>query len=500
MSKRSQKVIDIFILVSLFFYVSLYVLVSSFSVPTGFISPDSSHYLRLAERLLSGHGFFVPADGRSYGQEQWFAVWPVGYSSLIAATSWISGSSVFTASKILNSLLMCTNILMLYSAFGRNGLIASLVLLTAGTLQNYTMTWSEAPFLTSLIGLVLFFSKVIRDKSGLSAMQCVFLSLLLIFPFLFRYIGLFVMLPAGLLAVYLFKSGRSVDAFKVAVCTIAATGFCIFYLIHNAVQTGHATGMQRIPAPETNVMLARNLFISAIQEFILIFPSWRPGSLKQDLLLLAWGVVGVVSCILAVRRFSVDRVKVLSKDYILFLVFGVIYLLSIIYSRWTNQFDGFSYRLLDPGFSLLFLSFAIFLFQQKSAVKIPLIVFLVISVFFVASDRFYSVVQEFGSDLTYTQNISNLGSVYGKVPNGAIVVFAENDIRYLRPDIQIDYPRYRPYSSIDEPWDDFIGSLDPSAIVYIQTGSIAFWPGRFHETVREAVSGMPRNELFPLLR
>lgn len=494
MSKRSQKAIDIFLLFSLFFYVSLYVLVSSFSAASGFISPDSSNYLRLAERLLAGHGFFVPADGRIYGQEQWFAVWPVGYSSLIAATSWISGFSVFTASKILNTLLMCANILMLYSAFGRNGLVASLVLLTAGTLQNYTMTWSEAPFLTSLIGLVLFSSKVILGRSRLSAVQCIFLFLLLIFPFLFRYIGLFVMLPAGLLAVYLFRLGRSVDATKVLICTMTATGFCILYLVHNAVQTGHATGVERIPARETNVVLAKNLFISVVQELILIFPSWTPGSLKHDLLLLAWGLVGFVSFILAVRRFGDGCVKVQGKDYILFLFFGVVYLFSIIYSRWTNHFDGFSYRLLDPGFSLLFLGLVIFLLQQKPAIKMLLTAFLVISVVFVASVRFYSVARGFGSDLTYARNISNLQSVYEQVPNGAIVLFAENEMRYLRPDIQISYPRYR------QPWDDFIGSLDPSAVVYIQTGPRAFAPGRFHETVREAVSGMPRNELFPLSR
>jgi hypothetical protein len=500
MSARSQKVINTFILFVLFFYVSIYVLVSSFGTPTGFISSDSSNYLRLAERILSGHGFFVPADGRSYGQEQWFAVWPVGYSSLISATSWVSGLSVFAASKVLNSLLMCANILMLYTAFGRNGLIASLVLLTAGTLEIYTITWSEAPFLTSLIGLVLFFSKVIRGRTGLSAVQCVFLFLLLIFPFLFRYIGLFVMFPSVLLAAYLFKSGRSVDASKVAICIITATVFCVAYLLHNALQTGHATGMERISAPETNVMLARQLLIATIQEFILIFPSWRPGSLKQDLLLFAWVVVTFVSCILVAKRISSDCFSRFSKESILFFVFGATYLLSIIYIRWLNHFDGFSFRLLDPGFSLLFLGLAIFILQQKPTVKKPLIVLLVLSVFAVASVRFYSVVRGFDSDLTYSTNITNLQSIYEEVPNGAIVVFATREMRYLRPDIQISSPKFRPYSAIDERWDDFISSLDPRAIVYIQTGPTAISPGHFHETVQEAVNGMPLNELFPLLR
>lgn len=500
MNYRSQKGFNLFLMALVFSYVALFILLSSFSADTGYISPDSSNYLRLAEQILSGHGFYVPADGRSWGQEQWFSVWPVGYSSLIAATSWVSGLSVFAASKVLNCILLGANVLMLYLAFGRNGIAASLVLLTAGTMQNYTMTWSEAPFLTSLIGLVLFLAGIVKHKFSLTIVKCVLLAFLLILPFSFRYIGLFVMAPAAILVMYFFKSGRSLDAIKVSLCVICATAFCIAYLLHNIVQTGHSTGMERIPAPETNLTLLWQLAKAAIKEFILIFPSGSPGSYKQDLVLAVWVVFACISAFFVVKGGQASPAKRLNADSLLFFMFGAAYLLSIIYSRWTTQFDGFSFRLLDPGFSLIFLGLAIWILEQKNNVRMPVMSFILFSVVVVAGVGAYKIALGFWGGQTYSVNTSNLRSNYQDIPNGAIVVFAENELVYLRPDLQIANPRYRPYSSIDEEWGDFIDSLNPEADIYIQTGPRALLPTRYHETVREAVSDMPQGELFRFVK
>ena len=119
----------------------------------GFLSPDSTNYLRLAKRILSGHGFYVPASSRGEVADVLFAVWPVGYPTLNAAFSWLFDITTFLASKLLNAFLLSSAAFVLYKEYGRNGLVASGTLFTAGILHNYTFTWSEAPFLTALIFL-----------------------------------------------------------------------------------------------------------------------------------------------------------------------------------------------------------------------------------------------------------------------------------------------------------------------------------------------------------
>ena len=150
-----QKLIDYLFIVIIIIYVSIFILISAYSETNGYITGDSSNYLRLSESILEGHGFFLPSNGRQGAVDEWFALWPVGYPVLISVVAWVLGISTFLASKILNIFLLSSTILVLYLNLGRNGLIASLMLLTAGTLRSYTMTWSEAPFLTSLIILCL---------------------------------------------------------------------------------------------------------------------------------------------------------------------------------------------------------------------------------------------------------------------------------------------------------------------------------------------------------
>ncbi len=73
--------------------------------PNGFLSPDSANYLRLAERILEGHPFTVPNDGRPTAFDVHFAIWPIGYPTLIAAVATILPVGTFLASKLLNLFL-----------------------------------------------------------------------------------------------------------------------------------------------------------------------------------------------------------------------------------------------------------------------------------------------------------------------------------------------------------------------------------------------------------
>ena len=67
------------------------IIVLSYNTANGYISPDSSNYLRLAEQILSGYGSFVPSNGKQGFTEILFVMWPVGYPALIAFADWSLG-------------------------------------------------------------------------------------------------------------------------------------------------------------------------------------------------------------------------------------------------------------------------------------------------------------------------------------------------------------------------------------------------------------------------
>ena len=197
-----SKMFELALLVIFMAYGTLSILLGAYSAEDGFINNDSAEYLRLSERLLTGHGFFITTSGR-IGQESeiLFGVWPIGYTLIATIYYWFIS---FAASKVLNAILMIVAIFSLYKAFGRRGLIASAILLTAGTLKIYTMTWAEGAFITSLILLIIYIINIANNHTKLNFYGCIWLLVLTILPFLFRYIGLCVLAPVFMSSCYMY--------------------------------------------------------------------------------------------------------------------------------------------------------------------------------------------------------------------------------------------------------------------------------------------------------
>ena len=146
------------------------------------------------------------------------------------------------ASKILNAVLLNLAVFVMYRALGRAGLISAGILLTAGTLTNYTYTWSEAPFLTALIILCLFLAGILNGRYIVTISVTFILVGLLVAIFLFRYIGLFAIIPTGLVSIYIYKKGRYREALLVFIASISAAALCFLYLVNNIYFTGFPTG------------------------------------------------------------------------------------------------------------------------------------------------------------------------------------------------------------------------------------------------------------------
>ena len=490
----NQKIIDYVFIILIIIYVSTYILISSFSETNGFITGDSANYLRLSERILGGHGFFNPPNGRQEAVDEWFALWPIGYPMLISSIAWILGVSTFLASKILNILLLSSSILLLYFNLGRSGLIVSLMLLTAGTLRNYTMTWSEAPFLTALIVLCLYLGKILNGNIKVNNRNFFFLSILMILPFLFRYIGIFVIAPTFLIAINLIFQGRKRESILTLLSIFFTIIFALIYFINNFYLTGYSTGMIRTSVPyEDYYALLNNLIFGIIREFVLILPYWDPTNFKQNIIVIVWLVIVLFSIFLFSRNIPKLKLKDfnISFSYV-FMIFGFAYLIAFIFVSFNAYFNKFSPRLLDPGFSLFFIGLGLWVLKKNIIKNVSLVIFVLITFLLVAAGQFYAIKTKYASGVSYLNYIQKMQIKYEKLPDNAIVIFGKKELKYLRPNIRFAGP------NINETWEEFLSNLDTSLPIFIETGTRHRDLSSFHKSIENTVMKLPLNSVVPI--
>ena len=162
----------------------------------------------------------------------------------------------------------------------------------------------------------------------------------------------------------------------VFIASISAAALCFLYLVNNIYFTGFPTGMDRVPAPETNVEFFWQLILSIGREFVFILHDWKPGDFKQDVTVLVWFIISFAIFIIFLRGERWETSSVPSSYVNTFFLVGVLYLGAIIGARWTTQFDDLSSRLIDPGFSLIFMGLIIWLLHFDSRFTKPLVIFL----------------------------------------------------------------------------------------------------------------------------
>jgi len=159
-----------------------------------FLTPDSHYYLQAAQNLLNGKGYVITFEGK----ETVCAIWPMGYSGLIAGMAWLTTVSVETASKIVNLLALAGCFWLILRRFQDKAWFVALGLSTSSLVQLYTNTWSETVFLFFVLGFVFPpFSKwigVASDK-GQGAVRRRDEALWAIGAFLTRYAAVFLLIP-----------------------------------------------------------------------------------------------------------------------------------------------------------------------------------------------------------------------------------------------------------------------------------------------------------------
>ena len=340
--------------ISIFLSVAAYILINSYLCGY-FISPDSSNYLREAQTLLNGNGFYYNAE---LGAASFWSTWPIGYPFLIALTAFITHADVYLASKILTIVILAIINIIFYRRFKDTAWVYCLITLNAGLLTIFSYTWSEQPFILGLIWFVFAIYDILRKEKP-SKMNYISLGAVVPFLFLSRYIGGFALGVLGLVFLYLlydyFKTKEKPKLQKtktVFFVTIIDSIIIFGYFAMNYLITGHIGG-GRSPAPESMSQLVLTLIRSEITEMQNIFAKYF--SMTWIVTVLLWVLLAGITIYLIVKYTKEGKEKL--RLPLISISLGIIYSFAIVFMRFVIRFDPISYRFLLPATVLFCIGF-----------------------------------------------------------------------------------------------------------------------------------------------
>lgn len=460
-------------LLLVFCLVSIGIVLKSYFQKDGYLSQDSTNYLRLSQNLLDGNGFYV-TDFFSNNGRKLFAVWPIGYPLLISIIAKLFNIGVFWASKILNIIFVGISLVFFKKLFKKNAYVYAMIFFTASYLKIYSHTFSEVPFVFGFLWLsisIFYFMK--NDKNNLWLINLLFASL---FLFLSRYAGAFSIGVIGLLLFFYLIRKEYKTSFKLLGVSIIVLMFITIYLYNNYLESGYLTGVLRAPAPETNFEFIKMLIKSQIDELNLL---WRYTGNKLLFLTLLFFQFFIAIYFLFIPNIK-KQLKLSTSNnnegninkniWRIFLFVGIIYWFSIVFLRWSNFFT-FNFRILSPATFLFLLSLITYIESHYKKIffnKFKL-VFIIIAILSFILNVPLKILKDM-NEPNYYENLKSIENKYDFVKKNSIVVFGNRHLNYLRMDIQFTKPLHKPIFRKVETMNDFIKRVKNSRAqnIYIE--------------------------------
>ena len=320
-----------------------------------YFSPDAcvtvTSPLRLAQNLLAGNGYWL-IDAS--GQADFYTTYPVGYPTLVAAASVLTGFGVMLGSKVLNLFCVFTILFILYRFFGRDAWVFALVLLFGTFQMIFSHSWTEPVFLTGILLLLVFTTSYLHTQSN-ARLYLFGVGAGLVFIFLTRYVGAFMIVALGI--IWLFKWYRQRKPDAAMGWTIFVSGcLCLFYMFYVFIEKGTFLTKGSISAKgiiqpvQSEAVLLENLFTALIKALSIPLVtkfSW--------LSIVAFSIVVQAGLFIWLKRTKGTHYltgSMLKKPQvplwpIAFMTSGI-YLLVLISIRFYLALDDFGYRYLSP--------------------------------------------------------------------------------------------------------------------------------------------------------
>ncbi|MDR2546900.1 MAG: hypothetical protein LBC96_05220 [Lachnospiraceae bacterium] len=426
------------------------------------ISPDGTHYLRMARQLLHGNGLFIYPD-------EWFATWPAGYPVIVAIMSFITRTEVYLAAMIVAIIIIWSIGISLYRRFGHTAWVYALFMFNVGFLYIFYFPLSDGVF---LLGLILFSfgitDIIVTDEAKKS--QYMKLVLAVMMMFLTRYVGVFALVVIGLLWCFmLFTATRSKESKywqKFRYLTIAGSISLVMvmsYLLMNYLMAGHMTGMSRSAAyTEYGFDYFKDILVHLGEQQLLemshvfgVFVTIGGGVIA----LLLW----LATITFVIYSFTRKRKLFALRDEsvilpMVFMSIGIAYLIVMVVMRFTSSFNYVYHRLLFPATMLFFIGFVKLLmgnkqihdftsgisgFQPgKTSKGVGLLITKIMAVIcfaaFILAELVIAPIRT--TPFGYREMRDIVTTVYESVPDGATVLWGEDDagfLRFLRDDVEV---------------------------------------------------------------
>ena len=352
-------------LVIIFFLISSSILVKSFFHIDGYLSSDSHDYLKLAQNLLNGNGFFLKSTQNS--EEVFFSMWPIGYSYSIFLVAKLSNLSVFWASKILNIIFIGLILFNLRLKFGKNAYLLASIFLFASFIDLFTYTWSETMFVFIILSFAISLQNFIKKSDNLFQ-SFVFILLSTLLLFLTRYAGIYsfaVLLFFIFYFVYLKNYKKTILIASILLINLIII-IIYFNIIYN--ETNHILGGERIFFPREFPEFILLLMKALIGEIIIIDTHIR----TTYFYIIIYSIYLLFNIVLLFHIYNKRKLFLDTKNNIsnskFYGLLGVIYYMFIILASYVIGFDSLNYRLLSPGSLFIFISiicYIIDVFKEK---------------------------------------------------------------------------------------------------------------------------------------
>lgn len=492
----SSDVWSIFVFLLLLFAI----VTNAILAPDGFVARDGSNYLRLAQQLLNGGGYVGPVydvTGQGGGEPVLFAIWPIGYPTLVALVAWMSGLTVFWASKLINVMLVAGLLWMLRRQLGQAHYFAW-PLLFAANIHLFSSSASEAPFMVLLVALALSLNHVVQCES-VSLRAYLYVVGCVMGLFLIRYIGAFGVGVVGLVALYCLLVQRQPEKFLgLGLVALSCGVLIVGYLINNALHTGFPTGMARIAAPESGLDLAV-IYLRALATELVPFRVYG-----SNFTLLAAGLLSLLWAGFYWRFRTVLQPVAPTQDTlsILLVAIGLLYIVAMLILRAMAHFDNIGFRFLAPG-SLLLIYALVLRYQRLPASKPKTMIAVAVTLISLFS---YVIVLhstwKVSQHGNYKDTIQKIQDDFGALNDGDVVIFGPIHLNYLFPEIQNRRPFRHPYSREKEHWSDFVTRLQTSpsiSSIYLNVPDNPITEGRgYHSSVVEVVNSYESNGLMKI--
>lgn len=444
--------------------------------PLGAMTPDSANYCRVASGIAAGNGPTVVV-----GTERlWYSTHPPAYPAAIALVSLCTGTSTFWASKLVQMLCLLGILVVLRKPLGAHIILVPVLLVCDATWTLFLYSWSEPLFILCAVVVALSLASLWERPTWTSAMVLAFASSVAV---LTRYSGIavpMVMAAAFVLAVRF--GNRAWKHYAVALLLCGIVGATDIWL--NITQGYNATGVRQ-PASESFVEIAGQLAQALVRPLVFIPVPSGPWKFALYSLQALFIVISVVVVFRSLRRRTPFRLASLSPRVISFLSIGLMITATTVLPRFFVSMDTIGLRFVAPGFVLSVIGLMFWWKEQQLRLPREATVVMITAVLLVCGTavRSKSWLIPYSTVKTYITTRDSVLAKYHNIPDSSIIIFGNEQIRYLRPTLHTENPLTTPWARAQEPMPDFLRRMHryKARGVYFDTVRDV---GTFHQTVR----------------